>query len=346
MMFNRGLWEYSVLLSLGIAYEAVAGPKPGNVHRFMCHRDKCVEDYIAASIIASHAFIKGLRRGLRLGVCRPKILCMDLVHLIVLNSMRITGGGNTCLGSSVLLTPIAVSIGSLARNSLEIKVHDIVLNAKDIIKRYGTVYDTLIYYKILRTIKPSYLKKTDYTHGYPNIYDRDYKAKIMRRNITLWEILEYASMKDVVAREIVEGYVRSIDAAMYLNKRLNEHSDWNRAVIETYLYLLSKNMDTIVTLKYGIELAHEIMGRASRILDLLERDYERGLGELVKFDLELQRRGINPGSIADLTAVAISLYAIGNRYNLIPHPYLVPPYSILASMSVSGATSYSSCPFS
>ena len=309
-LFSKYFSTYGTLLALGIILEAIAGPKPGNVHRYRCHEDKCIEDYVIAGLIASNAFIKGAYRGYRIIKYKPKILYMDLVKTIVFNSMRISGSGNTCLGTATLITPLSLAIGYVYGKGLEVNLNTLTATARDLVKEYSTCHDTITYYTILRKIRPSYLKKTDYTGKYPNIYDKSFKKTIIKENITLWEVLKFAATKDIVSRELVDGYKRSIDAVHYLENRLSIHKDWNRAIIETYLYLLSKYIDTIVMLKHGFKMAHYVKSKALLILETIVKDYQEGLKELEKFDQELQKDRVNPGAIADLVALTIGLYSI------------------------------------
>jgi len=68
--------------------------------------------------------------------------------------------------------------------------------------------------------------------------------------------------------------------------------------------LLSKFLDPLVIAKHGRDIAEYVRERASEVLISLDKGY---LKAVEKFDEELIERGINPGSIADLTVVAIYL---------------------------------------
>ncbi len=316
--------KYAVLLSSGITLEALAGPKPGNVHRYSCHRDKCVEDYVLAGLVGLLVVYDGIRRGFSMKTTRGSwihdMLYMDLARELVLGSMRISGAGNLCLGEAVMLLPLSIAVGYLLGDGERPDANVVASTATRLVRDYSTPLDTIVYYEILRSIKPSYLREQDDTGEYPNIYDHKYREKILEKEITLWELLRYSSRIDIIAREVTGNYKLSVETSFFLEDRFREHNDWNRAVIEAFLYVLSSVRDTVVKLRYGNEVADKIMRRAGSILDTLMYDYDTGMKELGVFDKELRRENINPGASADITGIAISLFAIRKKERMLRMP--------------------------
>ncbi len=304
-----------MLLSSGIGLEVSAYPKPGNVHRLVDHEDTWFEDFIITSNVFTYWLYRGAVRGYYKRYNRYTI--GDLVYHIVKDSMLITGGGNTCLGSSLLLTPLSLSIGELLSERNEIDINDLVRMACSIVEKYSTVYDTIMFYKAIRKASPSYIKVTDETHYYPNVWSPSYQEEILRGNISLWRILKYSSRTDIVAGEVVNCYKASIDAMKFLSNRLAYHRAWNRAIVETYLYLLSKTRDTVITRKYGLDLAENVMELAKYILDKVIVAGKEWINIVMDFDRKLQSMNFNPGSIADLTASAISLYSLWRKRSIL-----------------------------
>ncbi len=298
---------YSILFSTAIALEVSAYPKPGNVHRLHDYPDKKYEDYIVTSIVVEKYFRKALLRGMKLSTCRYRTLFCDIVREAVLDTLCFTGGRNTSLGTIFLLTPLALATGYVLSSGDTIDIRKLASTATLVGEKYSTVDDSIEYYRVLRVVKPSYLRKTDETHGYPNIHDRSFKKKLVEKNIRLWELLIYASTKDVVAKQIVDNYRDCIDALEFMEKRLESHGDWNRSVVETYLYMLSRLNDTIVMLKHGVNVMNYVKRRAASILEeILSKDNE-WMSLVAKLDNELYTKRINPGSIADLVACVIAL---------------------------------------
>ena len=77
------------------------------------------------------------------------------------------------------------------------------------------------------------------------------------------------------------------------------------AITGTFMELLSRQPDTLVTVKHGQEVALGVMDGAAEVL--------AGHRDINEFDSDLRSRGINPGTTADLTAAAcfITLFEEG-----------------------------------
>ncbi|MEM0000675.1 MAG: triphosphoribosyl-dephospho-CoA synthase [Desulfurococcaceae archaeon] len=294
-------------LALALALEASGYPKPGNVHRTSDRKGLRYEAFLATSILAVKYFERGVKRGRR-GF--GKTVLGDLVHGLVREVTEKLNSTNTCLGSSLLLSLMSVSLGALSLHVIG-TIRELGGVSKKIVES-TTVWDTIYYYKAVRTASPSYLKPDDHTGIYVNVWDPAYRQRLLEKGHRLVDVLKYSSKLDIVAREALNGFEQGLLAEEFMRERLNAHRDFNRAVVETYLYLLSRNRDTVVYLKNGISTAEEVSEKALRVLnDVIAR--KSGWRSPVKeFDYELVSRGINPGAVADLTATAIALHLLRN----------------------------------
>lgn len=296
------------ILSISMVLEPLAYPKPGNTHRYMDLPGLKLEHFMTASIIAHKYYMMLYNRGKN--GSRHHVVLGDAVYGIMREVHGATKGSNPCLGTATLLSPLAIAGGRLESESENkmLGAEALASTASRIIME-TTVYDTIYYYMAIRIASPSYLKPTDNTGDYVNVWDPDYREKIIEKNQTLYKTLQYSSRIDVVADEVINGYRRSLDARKYLEKRYTETSDWNRAVVETYLYLLSKNTDTVIALKHGLEKALEASRRASTVLSNII-DKTDWLPQVEKLDREFREEKINPGSTADLVAATIAFYLV------------------------------------
>ncbi len=303
------LYRYAELLGLSIALEVSAYPKIGNVHRYRWFFDTLYEDFLIASSISIHHLYIGVVRGYRDRLGEMKKVFGDIVFNIVRDSIDISGGGNTCLGSSLLLSPIAIAIGSIVRKG-SIDVDIIGYRARDIVKNFGKPLDTIYIYRAIRVARPSYIRAEDDTRELPNVWDNRYREKIVKQNIAPWTVLEYSSRNDIVAREVVEGFPRSLELSKHIDKRLEIHNDWNRAVVETYLYQLSRELDTLIIRKKGIEIAEKVMNIANEMYNICIDRWSQCLEKLYRIDEEFHRDGVNPGSTADIIVSSIAFYIL------------------------------------
>ncbi len=294
------------ILSISMALEPLAYPKPGNTHRYMDLPGLRLEHFIVASIIAHKYYMMLYDRG-RYG-SRHHVVLGDAIYGIMREVYSATKGSNPCLGTVTLLAPLALAGGKLESENKTPGAEMLASTASRIIME-TTVHDTIYYYMAIRIVSPSYLKPSDDTGNYVNIWDPDYREKIIEKNQTLYKTLQYSSRIDIIADEVINNYKRSLDAQKYLEKRYIETSDWNRAVVETYLYLLSRNTDTVIALKHGLGKAHEASRRAAIVLSNII-DKSEWLPHVEKLDKEFRKEKINPGSIADLVAAALAFYLV------------------------------------
>jgi len=313
-----GLIRYAEMLALGIVLEASAYPKPGNVHRLRDFADTLYEDFAVSAVVAVEPLYRGIARGYRYrdNLVFLKRVYGDIIYDLVLLSMRTSGGGNTCLGTAILLTPIAVSLGcELASKKDTVDSRLLLANAAKRLEKFSTPIDTVYLYRAVRVASPSYIKDTDSTGEYPSVWSRNYRELILSKGARLWDILRFSSSFDMVAREVVEGYPRVIDSVGYIEKRLGYHGSWNRAVVEAYLHRLSTEPDTLVIRKHGYATARYVQKRAAETIDecLGSSGSDRCLERVWELDRELAHMGVNPGSTADIIAVAISVYALKRR---------------------------------
>lgn len=292
------------LLSLSILLEASAYPKPGNTHRLSNIESTPYEAFLATGCLSTRWFTKGYKRGFKK---LSRVVFGDVIYGLVRDVMEATAT-NTCLGSATLLAPLSVSIGlSIKRKCVDINCF--TNNVSEVLEK-TTIYDTIYFYKAVRVANPSHLKETDKTNGVVNVWSRSYVKDIVDSRIKLVEVFKYSASREVVHDEVLGKYKRSKEALVYLQNRLEHHGDWNRGVVETYLYLLSNYIDTLIARKHGVDQAYYVKERAGEVLEQVIYRPTDWLNVVFKFDDELKVKKLNPGSIADLTVSTVALHLL------------------------------------
>ena len=116
-----------------------------------------------------------------------------------------------------------------------------------------------------------------------------------------------AESRDLIAAEWCHGFPLSRQAAGDLRIRLGK-KDPDAAITGTFMDLLSRQPDTLVTIKHGQDVARGVMKGAADVL--------AGHRDIEEFDADLRSRKINPGTTADLTAAAcfITLFEEGPEW--------------------------------
>jgi triphosphoribosyl-dephospho-CoA synthase len=308
----------SYLLASSIALEVAGYPKPGNVHRLRDFSDTIFEDFLVTAVVAGHHVFRAVLRGCRLAQgLTPRMLVGDLIKATVADSKGVSGGGNTCLGSALLLYPLALASGFVLCKNGDLNAAIVVRTAKDLLSKYSTALDSVEFYNAIRIASPSYIKSSDNTGGVPNVWDEEYREKLLSKNYRLWDVLLHSAKSDLVCEEVVEGYARSLRNSVFLENRLKTHKNWNLAVVETYLYQLAHDVDTLIIRKHGIETALHVSSKALEILKTCISNHDSCLNAVKAFDSELAEKGINPGSSADIVSSSIALYSIQKKSSIL-----------------------------
>ncbi len=300
----------SAIMSSSIIIEAQSGIKPGLVHRYGDLPDLSLKDFAIASNISYRYIYRALKRGFRGRVV--KALFYDQLYYAVRDILNHTGT-NTSLGSLLILLPLVYTIGKILGVKNKIEIGEIpgllVENVSD-----AGVWDTVWLYKAIRTVKPSYITEKDQTGEYVNIWSKNYIVEIIKRDQKLLDTLKYSSRYDRNSYEIINGLPTVIEAYKFLDKRMKTHNEWDRAVSEAYLYLLSKGVDTVVARRNGLGIAEEIRREAGSVLGrLLSNSSWREV--LMEIDDKYRAMGIRPASTGDLLVIVITLYLLEKYFN-------------------------------
>ena len=309
-LHRRRIIDFAEALTLSLLLEASAYPKPGNVHRLRDRVKLRYEAFLVTGVFAYKYFKRGIVRGLR---GHRRIVLGDLVYRLIRDVIERVNSSNTCLGSSLLLSLLSVSAGKCIANTCS-NIEDLVKYSRDIIAS-TTVLDSIYYYKAVRLASPSYIKPDDYTEEYVNVWDPDFEEKLKKRGHKLYDVLLYSSRFNIVASEAVEGFPRGLEAEYFLRSRIHVNRELNKSIVETYLYLLSKHLDTIILLKHGYNTAIEVSQKALITLNKILNTEYNWKDIVFELDREFYEKDLNPGAIADLVAETLALYMFKNILN-------------------------------
>ncbi len=305
MKQNNLLRTISAAISSSIIIEAQSGIKPGLVHRYRDLPDLNLKDFAIASTVSYKYIYRVLKRGFKARIV--KALFYDQLYYAVKDIMKQTHT-NTSLGSLIILLPLTYTIGKILRRKNTYNPRQIQELLVETIEEAG-VEDTVWLYKAIRTVKPSYITQKDEIGEYVNVWSKNYISEINRKKQKLIDTLKYSSRYDRNSYELIHGLPTIMEGLKFLDERMKKHNDWDRAVSETYLYLLSKQLDTVIARKKGLRIAEEVRREASSILGVIlnNQDWSRILLEL---DDKYRAEEIRPASTADLLVAAIALHLL------------------------------------
>jgi triphosphoribosyl-dephospho-CoA synthase len=281
----------------------VSSPKPGNVSRFKDFEDTKFEHFAAACIGIGEALRLASGRGIAIGSGEMDASGLRLGALIrkaVEDSRGWHSGGNTNLGTTILLIPLAAAAGiSLAVHG-EIK-NNVLRDGIDRLVRESTFQDTIELYQAIRYARPGGLGRVERL----DVTDKTVDIEIKEKDVNLYRIFSISREEDSIARELVTKMAITFEVGYpTLMEAYNRGEEVSRCIQLTFFEILSRYPDTLIARKNGRAVAHEISREAKSIKagGLLDE-------KVLAFDDKLRSRGnkLNPGVTADLVASSLNV---------------------------------------
>lgn len=297
---------------MAILFE-VSADKPGNVNLIVGFEGTRYQHFLASAVAAAPSFEWAAERGL--AVSRREIHINDvglgqIIKDCVANINAWQQGGNTLLGTIILLLPIAVAAGvTPTKEGYIFEIPKLRKNLKLVVES-TTPEDAVKVFEAIKIANPSGLGKAPEL----DIDDPESVNRIVKKNISLYQVFRIASSYDNVCYEWVNDYPITFDVAYpCLMEQIRITKDLNVAIIHTFLKALAEYPDTFIARKTGIEKTREVSSEAKEVLELGGLETSRGKQRLREFDLKLRKSGnlLNPGTTADIIAAALALTILG-----------------------------------
>jgi triphosphoribosyl-dephospho-CoA synthase len=301
----------SKCLQLAILLE-VSAEKPGNVNLTSGFEGTTCQHFLASAVAAGPSFQEAAYRGTLVAEKKLGIVEVGLGQLIKTCASDVNAwqrGGNTILGTIMLFAPIAVAAGMTPTNKNYAFDFSVLRKNIDLVVKSTTAWDSVHLYEAVDIVSPSGLNEAPDL----DVTDPGSKERLIKENVTLFDVFKIASAYDNICAEWVNNYSVTFDLAYpYLMEQLKSKS-LNTAVVHTFLKILSQCPDTFIARKVGKEKAQEVSSDAKAILELGGLETEKGQKSLKEFDLKLRlsQNKCNPGTTADLTAAALALCTLG-----------------------------------
>lgn len=294
-------------LQLAILLE-VSAEKPGNVNLTSSFEGTVCQHFLASAIAAGSSFQEAANRGIAAAENRLAFNELGLGELIKIGAYDVNEwqrGGNTILGTIMLLEPIAIAAGLTPIERNYVFDFSILRKKIDLVVKSTTALDSVHLYEALDIANPGGLNKApDF-----DVNDPHSKERLIQEDVTLFEVFKLASSYDDICAEWVNNYSLTFELAYpYLMEQLKTKT-LNTAVVNTFLKILSERPDTFIARKVGKEKAQEISVEAKTVLAFGGLETANGKKMLKEFDekLRLSQNKCNPGTTADLTSAALAL---------------------------------------
>jgi len=304
----KGIPAYvSGCLQLAILLEVSAYPKPGNVHRTADFEGTRYEHFLASTVAVAPSFGHAAEQGIRVSdqnLSLNEVAVGKIIKDAVRDMVSRQRGGNTLLGSIILLTPMAVSAGmTLAQGKFSIT--RLRRNLRSVVES-TTAEDAVNLYDAINIAQPGGLGKAPKL----DVTDVASRQRILDEHVSLYDVFKISAPWDAISSEWVNNYQITFSIGYpFLTKQLEEMRDPNTATVHTFLKILSEVPDTLIARKVGLDRANEIATQAQIVLETGGLTTPKGRKNLQKFDQKLRdpAHRLNPGTTADLTSAALAL---------------------------------------
>lgn len=291
---------------LASALEVSGYPKPGNVHRTADLEEATFEQFVSSSIAIGPALREAAERGFKAGkgeIEFSEIGVGSAIKRAIEDTMEWQRNENTNLGIVMLLVPLTAAAGATLAKEGRIRMRELRKNLSEVMKS-TTPEDAVCLYDAISIAKPGGLGRV----AELDVRDRRSKKRIRDEKITLYDVMKLSSGWDNISRELVTDLQITFEFGHPLVKDLYSRTkNMNATTVQTFLHILSKYPDTFIQRIHGRKVAEEVSKKASTIVEKGGILTAEGRDLLQRFDEELRRRGINPGTTADLTASSLML---------------------------------------
>jgi len=284
-------------LASGLAIEASAYPKPGNISPFGDAKGLTHWFFIATSVSMSIELSRLIEEAGAGGGC-PRGGIGLWIYRLFARSSALHGGKNTHLGYTMLIVPIAIAMGRDAGGGLDLDVAKILERSTTAAEECSCEEDFRWVSRAILKASPSYIYR--YIGRGPDIYTAE------KGGPPFWGFVEAFRRHDIVLDEIWSGYPRVYEAYEILCK--GRPAELYRAISRAFIVIGSRYVDTAIARGKGYRVAIGVMGEFKRVAAVMEADPRLWLRYAEILDRELRGCGINPGSIADIVATAVSLF--------------------------------------
>jgi len=291
----------------------VSANKPGNINLMVGFEDTRYEHFLASAVAASASFEQAAERGIMVSEGTLGVGDVEVGRLIkrcVEDVAKWQHGGNTLLGTVILLMPMAVAAGITCRDKEHIfKLPELREKLKLVVES-TSASDAVHVYEAIKAANPSGLGKASEL----DVNDPKSTRRILEEEISLYRVFEVASEYDNICSEWVKNYPLTFDVAYpYLTEQIKMGKSLDAAIIHTFLKVLGDYSDTFISRKVGAEKSKQVSLEAKRVLQQGGVETPDGKKCLSEFDLKLRSEGnlLNPGTTADIVSAALALFVLG-----------------------------------
>jgi triphosphoribosyl-dephospho-CoA synthase len=294
--------------SLAALLEVSAYPKPGNVHRTRDLPETRYEHFLAGGVVLDRTMGSLAERGF--DAVAGAIMWEEVglgrgILRAVKESMGWQGGGNVNLGIVLLFAPLSSAAGACLQRYGRVEVDGLRAMLDTVIK--GTTSDDVA--PVYEAIRTAMTRRTLGRAEELDVYDESTMDRVRGEGLNLLDIFRTCAERDIVCGEWSSRFETTFNLGFpYLMREL-EKGDPNTAVVDTFLFILSRRPDTLIRRKRGMEESVKVSIKAQDVLKQGGSGSQIGSRMVRRLDEELHasKGDLNPGATADVTAACLFL---------------------------------------
>jgi len=305
----QGITDHvSRCLQLAVLLEVSAYPKPGNVHRTSDFAETRYEHFLASAVALPSHFRHAAEKGAQVFEGKLALGQIGVGRIIkdaVKDVQKWQHDKNTLLGSILLLSPMAAAAGLTMAGKSSFSTNRFRGNLKYVVES-TTPRDAVDVYEAIILAQPGGLGKAPRL----DVNEAGSKQRILANGTSLYDVFKISAPWDSISAEWVTNFHITFDVGYpYFKSLINEKEDINTASVHTFLKILSKVPDTLISRKTGKIKAGQVSHEARRVLDAGGLTTSKGRRSLLKLDTKLHDAShkLNPGTTADITSAVLAV---------------------------------------
>lgn len=253
--------------------------KPGNVHIFADGHGMTVQDFVLSAEVVSEV------------IAKPELSIGERILLSVEATQKAVSC-NTNLGVILLCAPMLQAALKESDTYFIARLQQVLANT--------TVQDAANVFKAIALANPAGLGSSESFDVHEPV------------NCNLLVGMQSAASRDMIARQYANNFANIVDGLVCYQQAL---ALWQRpawATTAVHLHYMSQFPDTHILRKFGDTIANLVKNEAEvhHVAFLKSYNPKNYQLQLMTFDEALKKRGLNPGTSADLTVATLLLHAL------------------------------------
>jgi triphosphoribosyl-dephospho-CoA synthase len=253
--------------------------KPGNVHRYADGHRMTLEDFTQSADVSA-----GPLTATDCGLGERIYRAVEATHIRV--------GCNTNLGILMLCAPLVQAMLKQTDQQADLR------NRLCEVINQASREDMVWLFRAIRLASPAGLGESE-KHDVNNEPEGD-----------LLDVMDHAAERDMIARQYASGFANLFEFALPRLRYYEQRWDNREWIISgLFMSLLGRYPDSHIVRKHGHYKATVVTLHAAKLEEELSRSNtpEHFHLRLLQADQEFKRKGINPGTTADMTVATLFL---------------------------------------